>query len=302
MTPPMTSSQLVDRAREAGYVLTDAGRQALPGFTPEALAELTQALAQGATPDQISTDEWDGEPCFASITDATSSFDALYRPTHGCARFDDGLLTVGTYADDTPARWPLWAAGRARHTTIVGAQAGTTTLLRSILLGARDADVDAQVIDVYDASLRMLGYPTATSLAAAETALAGQHDLIRARHRSGDLALRLLVINDLHLFEQHLYRLLAPVVRYAAQAGIAIVAGTRQLTLGAFGSTTSAEPTRAELTRELVLLHTEENTTPALADAAELPPIPARFGDGSPTAGIGYLPGRGTQPFRAWLP
>ncbi len=242
----------------------------------------------------------------ATATTAAAAIAALSRPVPGSAQLDDGVLTVGCHADGTPAGWPLWADGRARHTTIAGtAGAGATTLLRSILMGARTARLQAQVIDVYDASLRLLGYPAATSLVAAEIALAEQYDLITARLRpGGDRSLRLLVINDLHVFERHLLDLLLPVARHAARAGIAIVAGTHRLTLDTFGTGRRAggEILRAELTQELVLLHTPDLITTTLAAAGQLPAIPGQFADGTATAGVGYLPRRSTQPFRAWLP
>jgi hypothetical protein len=227
------------------------------------------------------------------------SIDVLRTSVAGHARLDPaGLLTVGIHADGTTAGWPLRdGAGRARHTTVVGgAVAGKTVLLRSILLAARTAGVDAQVIDIYDAVLREVGYPTATSMTAARAVFAAEHDLILARqHATTPPPLRLLVINDLHLCEPHALDLLAPLAERAADAAVAIVAGTRQA-LHAFGATGTGQRVRAALTGETVLLRTQRRLTTALAGATCLPALP----DCLP--GVGYLPHRSVVPFRAWLP
>lgn len=62
---PACLDELVTAAGEAGYVLTDAGRQALTGAALTTLAEIVSAIGQGVSWEQIATDEWDGEPCFA---------------------------------------------------------------------------------------------------------------------------------------------------------------------------------------------------------------------------------------------
>lgn len=233
------------------------------------------------------------------IYQAGSAVDVLRTTVAGHARLSPAdLLTVGTHADGTPAGWPLHTGdGLARHTTVVGgAGSGKTVLLRSILLAARTAGVDAQVIDVYDAALREIGYPTATSMTAAAGVLAAEHDLILARARAANPPLRLLVIDDLHLLEPHALALLAPVAQHAAPAGVAIVAGTQHLLTHAFGAEGTGEQVRDALIQETVALRTKRRLTTILAGATYLPTLD----DCLP--GVGYLPRRSVVPFRAWLP
>jgi hypothetical protein len=64
----------------AGYVLTDAGREALAKTHPEVMAEIAMGLRQGVTPDQIMTDDGDGEPCYEVAPAETIDF---ARSRHG---------------------------------------------------------------------------------------------------------------------------------------------------------------------------------------------------------------------------
>lgn len=228
----------------------------------------------------------------------------LHRPIYGAAHLDPdtAVLTVGTHADGTPARWRLASRGRAQHTTVLGDHgAGTSSLLRSILHAATIAGVEAHSVDL------------SGTVAAARLVLAEQHDLARALvgEPDGDQGLRLLVLDDLdeltkdRSFVDRLTRL----TKLAGRAGIAVVAGTGDVSLSGFGGRfLDATLTRQALTQQLVLLRTGDG--PMLraglralgVDLAGHPPIPARSGDGSTTAGIGYLPRRSTVPFRAWLP
>jgi hypothetical protein len=226
---------------------------------------------------------------------AGPAVDVLHTTLPGHARLDPaGLLTVGTHVDGTLAGWPLLdGAGHARHTTILGnCGSGKTVLLRSILLAARAARVDAQVIDIYDSTLRELGYPTATSMTQTLDVLAAEHELATARQHAGDRPLRLLVIDDLHVLEPDALAVLAALIEPAAGARTAIVAGTCHLSRDLLDTSEAAD---AAVGQELVLLHTTQRRATLPAAAARLPRIPA----GLP--GAGYLPGRSSVALRAWL-
>ncbi|MBG0568080.1 DUF6197 family protein [Actinoplanes aureus] len=59
--------ELAALAESAGYVLTDAGREALASVTVDFADKAVNAVRHGVTPDQIMTDYWDGEPWFEQI-------------------------------------------------------------------------------------------------------------------------------------------------------------------------------------------------------------------------------------------
>jgi hypothetical protein len=61
------ASRLIERAAEAGYRLTTAGRRALTPPTTQRIAEIEAAVDQGVAFDQIATAEWDGDPCFEAV-------------------------------------------------------------------------------------------------------------------------------------------------------------------------------------------------------------------------------------------
>ena len=228
----------------------------------------------------------------------------LHRPIYGAAQLDPdtAVLTVGVHADATPARWRLASRGRAQHTTIIGdSGSGISSLLRSILHGAAIAGVAAQAVDLDGTA------------AAARQALAEQHDLARTRTTDpdGDRGLRLLIIDDLHELtkDRGFVDRLTRFAKLAGRAGIAMVAGTGDVSLSGFGGRyCDATLTRQALAQQLVLLRTGDG--PMLraglralgVDVDNYSSVPAKAGDGSTTAGIGYLPRRSTVPFRAWLP
>ncbi|WP_250029743.1 hypothetical protein [Paractinoplanes maris] len=62
------ASDLIERAAQAGFRMTTAGRQALAHPADDQIAEINAALDQGVTFDQFSTAEWDGEPLFEEMT------------------------------------------------------------------------------------------------------------------------------------------------------------------------------------------------------------------------------------------
>jgi len=92
-----------------GYVLTEAGRQALAKADTAAQYELADAFAQGVTPDQFMTDDWDGNPCFEWLSDQ----DADDADGYG-ERLRDTYLTQHETAD---AREPQAAASSAVNMT-----------------------------------------------------------------------------------------------------------------------------------------------------------------------------------------
>jgi hypothetical protein len=243
---------------------------------------------------------------------------ALHRPVYGTAELDGGVLTVGVHADDTPARWPLThraknpgSSGTVRHTTILGATgAGKTSLLRSIAHAATTAGIAVHTADADD-------------LPAARTLLVDLHRQAAAHLDTtagtatgtgvaGGRGLRgLLLIDDLDVLARdgRFSVGLTQLARAAAPTGLAVVCGTHEVTLTAFGGRyRDATLTRQALTQELVLLRTPTSDRPGLPASLRtlgipaLPPIPDTFPDGTTTAGVGYLPRRSTVPFRAWLP
>ncbi|WP_430787073.1 hypothetical protein [Actinoplanes sp. G11-F43] len=233
---------------------------------------------------------------------------ALRRPVPGVARIDNaGTVTVGTYADGTPAGWPLWLAGHGRHTTVVGAAgSGKTLLLRSLLYGVAAADVNAQIIDLGPGQLTGLPHPTARDLDAARTVLATISGIAR-RDRTGTL--RLLVIDDLTLLTRDpvAARMLHHLALVAADAGIAIVTSVQSPQLRTYGAAAlgrDAEHLRDLLSQELVLqrIPAAATATMLLPHGPDLPYLASRLGDGTPTAGLGFLPRHRPTPFRAWLP
>jgi hypothetical protein len=232
---------------------------------------------------------------------------ALRRPVRGTARIDAGTVTAGTYADGTPASWPMWLAGHARHTTVVGAAgSGKTLLLRSLLDGAAAADVSAQIIDLGPGQLTGLTHPTARDLHAARTMLSEIHGIAR-RDRTGTL--RLLAIDDLTLLTRDpiAARLLHHLAVVAADAGIAIVTSVQSPLLATYGAAAlgrDAEQLRGLLAQELVLqrIPAAATATMLLPDGPDLPYLASRLGDGIAAAGLGFLPRHRPTPFRAWLP
>jgi hypothetical protein len=196
-----------------------------------------------------------------------TDLDALRQPVRGHARIDPaGVVTVGAYADGTPAGWPLRSAGRARHTTLVGsAGSGKTRLMRSLLHGAAVTGISAQIIDLgYSGELGGLPHPVARDLDNARTVLGEIYGI--ARHdRTG--ALRLLVIDDLALLTRDAVaaRLLHELALVADSAGIAIVAGVQTPRLSSYGSAAlgpDAEQLRDRLAQELVLQRIHSPTPP----------------------------------------
>lgn len=235
---------------------------------------------------------------------------ALLQPVHGHAVFDsDGTATIGDYADGAPARLRLIAGARTRHTIIVGAaRSGTTTLLRSLLDGARAADLDTQAIDVRSGALAAGGHAAACSIVAARVVLAEHHDLARTRLAApgSDRPLRLLAIDDLSLLaaDAQFAAGLAELAAVADRCGIVVLASTDRVAADAFGARpVAAQATRRRLNRQLVMLRTTISGSTAGPGGRPLAPIPPWFPDRSSTAGIGYLPHhRVDVPFRAWLP
>jgi hypothetical protein len=237
-----------------------------------------------------------------------TDLEALRHPVRGTARIDAaGVVTVGAYADGTPAGWPLLFAGRARHTTVVGsAGSGKTMLMRSLLHGAATADISAQIIDLGHGQLGGLPHPIARDLAAARTVLG---EIYGIAHRDRTNALRLLVIDDLPLLTRDAVaaRQLHELSLIADGAGIAIIAGVQHPGLSAYGQATlgeDAEQLRDRLAQEVVLqhIHAPYTVEALLNGGPDLPPLPSCLSDGTSLAGVGFLPRHRRTPFRAWRP
>lgn len=242
------------------------------------------------------------------ISQFCDDLQALRRPVRGIARIDDtGTVTAGTYADGTPAGWPLWLAGHARHTTVVGAAgSGKTLLLRSLLHGAATAGISAQIIDLGPGRLAGTAHPVARDLDTARTMLATIHGIAR-RDRTGTR--RLLLIDDLALLTRDTVavQLLNELAQVAADAGIAIVTSVQSPQLATYGAAAlgrGAEHLRGLLSQELVLQRIPAAVTAAglLPDGPEPLYLASRLGDGIAGAGLGFLPRHRPVPFRAWQP
>lgn len=240
--------------------------------------------------------------------------DVLRRPVVRDAHLtpDSGILTIGEHADGTFAAVNLGYGRHARHTTILGrVRTGKTTLLRSILAAAKAADVDTNVIDLYDGSLADTGHPTARTFPDAYRMLRDQ--LVTANQLIAEAAetptgirqpLRLLVLHNLHMLvaDARCARLIETAVRDCSWAGLAVVTDALDLTYTSVGGGTG--PYRSLLTENLIQLGNINATDASIAGYDPMPPLPNFFNnDQSITAGIGYLPrSSNTTPFRAWMP
>ena len=230
---------------------------------------------------------------------------ALHQPIRGTAQLDaDGTLTVGVYADGSPARWALTSAGRARHALIAGGVgSGTSCLLRSVLDGAAAAGASTQLIDLTDAAPTDSIHPTVTGIDATRDVLPMLVDLVHARllaKRRGDGAeqpLLVLAVDGLHKLgaDQQCVDQLLTLLRHATKARIAVLAATPDITLAGIGF--GGDLVRSTLAADtVVLLRTDSRHAPRgiTANAAALADQPA---------GVGFLPRqRPGMPFRAWLP
>lgn len=114
----------------AGYVLTDAGREAIAHTDPASMAEIAVALREGATPDQIETDDGNGLPCYEAAP-ATVDLDAC---RHGLA------APIVVICGSTRFRAELEAANR--ELTL----AGNIVLAPGVFVHAGDEVTNAQKI------------------------------------------------------------------------------------------------------------------------------------------------------------
>lgn len=230
------------------------------------------------------------------------------QPIRGTAQLDpDGALTVGVYADGSPAGWPLTDPdGSARHALIVAsASAGGTSLLRSILDAAQAAGAGTQAIDVTSSGLGLGVHSTACDLTTARTMLVKHLHVAYQRLATvghvGPWPLRVLAIDGLQRLtgDAGCAQALSDLLRHAAKAGIAVLALTQDPTILACGDTSRS----LLAAHTLVQLRINRRTDAILLNPNDPGPIDGHFPDGSSTAGIGYLPlQRPDMPFRAWLP
>jgi hypothetical protein len=238
------------------------------------------------------------------LTDVAT--DTLRRPIRGHAEFGpDGTVTIGVRADGSRARLTLKKGGRIRHTTMVGrSDAGKSSLLSSMICGAANQGLPVEIIDSYDGDLYCLGHAEAHPAESAHRVLTELLELATTRVRpdgpTGPGPQQLLIIDGLHLLagERTVIDTLAKLSAVAAQAGIAVVLGTEQVTPDLFGRPGQARSVRLKLTENLVVLRTLDLPGQAFGDL--IPSIPTVFPGGGDTAGIGQLAGD-DQLFRAFL-
>jgi hypothetical protein len=136
MTTPATTPlvDLVGEAGRRGYVLTAAGRQALARASVDDLTEAAAALAQGVTPDQLATEQWDGEPCFTAVTSeitAPAGLPAVLTEIAAERRRQDDRWGEQNHPDGTG----IWYADRAaaERTRTNNAAADGTLTFRHVL-------------------------------------------------------------------------------------------------------------------------------------------------------------------------
>jgi hypothetical protein len=231
----------------------------------------------------------------------------LDQPVRGTAQLGaDGTLTIGVYADGSPASWPLADGdGRARNALIIGATgAGVSCLLRSVLDGAAAAGAATQLIDLTDAKATGSAHPGVIDLDNARELLARTVVLIHARLAAAARArlagetspqpLLVLAVDGLHRLtaDHEATGHLSEVLRLAPKARVAVIAAGPDATL----LSTGTDVIRAALaTDTVVVLRTGRHTTSI--PGADVPAI------GNQPAGVGHLPRqRPDMPFRAWLP
>lgn len=236
----------------------------------------------------------------------TDPLAGLAAPHRRPAQIDtDGNLTFGNHGDGSPAHIALRKDARTRHTTVVGASgSGKTMLLHSILCAAGTAGVPAEVIDSRHGDLRELGHAVhpaqdAHEVLREQVALAGT----RAEQARPGAAwpLQLLIIDGLDVLgdDRPAIETLGRLSAIADRAGLAVVLGSQAVTRDLFGRPSSGDRPRRTLTQNLLVLRTFFPGT--LLAAGLITEIPARFGDGTSTAGLGHLRGS-TALFRAWMP
>jgi hypothetical protein len=237
----------------------------------------------------------------------TTTLAPLDQPIRGTAQLGtDGTLTVGVYADGSPASWPLVTGGnRAKHALIVGTTgAGVSCLLRSVLDGAAAAGAGTQLIDLTGGQAAGSVHPAAVDLDNAREVLARTVVLARARLAAATRArlagepntqpLLVLAVDGLHWLTAddvatgHLTDLLCQ----APKARIAVIAGGPDATL----LTTGNDLIRTALAADTVVVLRTGRRTVSIP-GADVPAIRNQ------PAGVGYLPRqRPDMPFRAWLP
>ena len=241
----------------------------------------------------------------------TATLATLNQPIRGTAQLGaDGALTVGAYADGSPARWQLVDAdGTAQHALIVGtAGSGMTCLLHSILDGTAAAGAATQLIDLTTGRLADTTHPTVIGVRDIRTVLSMTVDVARARlaaRDDGPQPLLVLAVDGLHELtaDQRSAEHLTDLMPLAAKARIAVIATTVDPTVNATGGAL----TRALLTQHaVVMLRPRHHTWSVIAGTtAPLDRLLAASnapGIADTAPGVGYLPmQRPGMPFRAWL-
>lgn len=161
--PAFPAADLLRRAAESGFRLTAAGRQALVHPAPEGLAQIEQALAQGVTFDQLATEEWDGEPLFASSEEKPAPQPlplAIGRVQSYCGRLE--RPHAGHVWTTQPGRWCPGdeVPGRPEPTVVRSAPKPTfrdelnTILARYDDQWLADTDCDVESVRQYAAYVR----------------------------------------------------------------------------------------------------------------------------------------------------
>lgn len=219
----------------------------------------------------------------------------LQQPTRGIATLTPhGILTIGTHRDGVAARLNIGTPTQARHTTILGdTRSGKSTLLRSILIGARTAGIICHAISYQDRVMNGMVAGSAYSLATLNDVL--DEATGRLTSRRTDWPMRLLVIDNLHALDPDQRILFANVVSVAAKAGIAIVVSTPVIKTDLFADA----DTQRLMTTNLIRLRPGDVQPPN--GWSRVPAVPGAFANGTFTTGVGYL-NNYAVPFRARMP
>ncbi len=192
------------------------------------------------------------------------------------ARLDADSATFGSSVDGVDVTIPLVRGDRALPTAVVGATgSGKTVLLESLMAGARQAGIEADLADPLQQSDRQI---LADYLNLID---ARNHDLAHRGAISGVdvLPLRILLVDHVADMTAESVDMVTSIAGTAAKVNVVVVVVCQELS----GS----------------LLHAHLSTGNRIELRTVNNGIPAHFADGSPTCGVGYA-GKGL--FRAWWP
>lgn len=236
---------------------------------------------------------------------------AAYDPATGSA-------ILGPHADGRPARWPLITPGHGLHSGLIigGTGSGTSTLATQLAVtAAHTGQIALRAADPHGGSnLPALIYNTPRAALTPRELGVQLDDAVAYLHywqvrlgvagqawhqpRDTEPGLMLIVQDTPGLFASStspLTRAALRIAREGRKAAVALIVITSDPSAATIHPQLRDQLAQANLA--VLRLPTQAPVPPGIpADPARLP---ARFPDGSHTAGLGYLPGH-PQPFRGW--